>query len=909
VIRAWASAVAVLAALALVGCDVNPYNLGGGGNRDAGVDAGRDGGGIDGTGGDDGGGIDAPIDGASCVPRAEVCNNADDDCDTVVDNGFNLQADPNNCGMCGRQCTYPHAFGTCAMGTCTPGACQPGWNDTDPATAGCEYFCIPTNGGVEVCDDRDNDCDNAIDEDFNLTTDENNCGRCGNVCNLLHASADCQAGACEVAACDPGFVDVDPAVPGCEYQCSPTGGGVETCDGVDNDCDGAVDDGNPGGGASCGTDAGVCMAGTTQCQNGVLFCVGAVGGGAETCNNLDDDCDGAIDDGYDKQNDPLHCGGCAPCNLPHAVEGCALGACTVASVRLRLRKPERPARRRLRVRLHQHRHRALRPDRQQLQRHRRRGLQHRHRPGQLRHLRPHLRVRQRRRAVRRVDLRDGRLQPQLLRPQQQPHRRLRVRLRPHQRRGRGLRRHRQRLRRVARRRQPRRRRRLRDQHRRVHRRRHHLRVRRDRLRRRRRRRRRDLQQPRRRLQRRRRQRLRQAERSALLRELRRLHPAARGRRLQRRRLHGRRLPGRVRQPRRAARQRLRVQLHVLGPGGVRRRRQRLRRPGRQRRPDADPPGQLLQERGRVRRHHADLHRRHRLGLRQYTDPDVETRRRNGDIRRSRSRAATARTTTATAARDEVYPLKGTACGEDGSVRHHPPARRVPRHRRAGVQRGPDRRCVCNVTTAGATAADETCNKRDDDCDGHTDEPYDFGGLTGVRDVTVGPVTINGQSVVMYRYEASRPDATAAAPGVVGTRACSVANRLPWATGELARPCRQACAAAGMRLCRVTRDGSGVVTSDEWGRFCEGAANRIYPLRQQLRRRDVCNGSDYDPVAGGVNEDQAVGDGQRSPAASRPTSANDHVRQPEGVGRRSARGRRARRSTRCAAARSTTTPPA
>lgn len=274
---------------AATACNVNPYNLAGDGG---GGGSGDGGGGGDG-GGDGDGGIDAPDDAptdAGCVPRPETCNEADDDCDGMIDEGFNLDADPRNCGTCGNRCEYDNAIGVCNGGDCEQGACRPGWNDTVPGTPGCEYFCIQTNGGVEVCDDRDNDCDNAVDEDFDLDDDVNNCGRCGHVCNLLHATATCNGGDCEVASCDPGFVDLNPAVPGCEYQCTPTNGGVEACDGVDNNCDGVVDDGNPGGGQPCGTDTGECSAGTFQCSNGVLFCVGAIGGTLEVCDGLDNDC-------------------------------------------------------------------------------------------------------------------------------------------------------------------------------------------------------------------------------------------------------------------------------------------------------------------------------------------------------------------------------------------------------------------------------------------------------------------------------------------------------------------------------------------------------------------------------------------------------------------------------------------
>ena len=53
-----------------------------------------------------------------------------------------------------------------------------------------------------------------------------------------------------------------------------------------------------GGGALCDTGKqGVCAAGITQCSQGVLGCVQLFQPGAEQCNGIDDDCDGAIDEG------------------------------------------------------------------------------------------------------------------------------------------------------------------------------------------------------------------------------------------------------------------------------------------------------------------------------------------------------------------------------------------------------------------------------------------------------------------------------------------------------------------------------------------------------------------------------------------------------------------------------------
>ncbi|MEZ4339087.1 MAG: SpoIID/LytB domain-containing protein [Sandaracinaceae bacterium] len=71
----------------------------------------------------------------------------------------------------------------------------------------------------------------------------------------------------------------------------------EICNEIDDDCDGAVDEGNPGGGASCGTDTGACAAGSLACRAGTLVCLGGVDPVPETCNGADDDCDGTTDEG------------------------------------------------------------------------------------------------------------------------------------------------------------------------------------------------------------------------------------------------------------------------------------------------------------------------------------------------------------------------------------------------------------------------------------------------------------------------------------------------------------------------------------------------------------------------------------------------------------------------------------
>ncbi len=76
---------------------------------------------------------------------------------------------------------------------------------------------------------------------------------------------------------------------------------AETCNNRDDDCDGRVDDGltrscytGPSGTAG----RGICRNGTQTCGAGAWRgCSGQVVPRAETCNRLDDDCDGRVDDG------------------------------------------------------------------------------------------------------------------------------------------------------------------------------------------------------------------------------------------------------------------------------------------------------------------------------------------------------------------------------------------------------------------------------------------------------------------------------------------------------------------------------------------------------------------------------------------------------------------------------------
>ena len=103
----------------------------------------------------------------------------------------------------------------------------------------------------------------------------------------------------------------------CEGAGMPTD---ELCDGLDNDCDGLADEGN--GRSNDGTFAcnSECGDGIATCIDGQLINCSAGSPESETCNGVDDDCDGNVDES------PTDLAG--QCTIMPAVKSCSIGRYT-----------------------------------------------------------------------------------------------------------------------------------------------------------------------------------------------------------------------------------------------------------------------------------------------------------------------------------------------------------------------------------------------------------------------------------------------------------------------------------------------------------------------------------------------------------------------------------------------------
>ncbi len=231
---------------------------------------------------------------AEVFPGAsETCNGVDDDCDGDTDEGFS----PTTYWADGDGDGFGSAADTVAScSTEPPAGYVSNADDCDDGDA------AVNPGASEQCNGVDDDCDGATDEDLPLNTyyvDSDGDGYGSTADTLEHCATDPPSGyASNLDDCDDGNDDVYPGAP-------------EACNSVDDDCNGMIDDGlvfadyypdadGDGFGDAAASPVSACggapsghVADATDCDDGDA----TVNPDApEQCNELDDDCDGDVDE-------------------------------------------------------------------------------------------------------------------------------------------------------------------------------------------------------------------------------------------------------------------------------------------------------------------------------------------------------------------------------------------------------------------------------------------------------------------------------------------------------------------------------------------------------------------------------------------------------------------------------------
>lgn len=259
--------------------------------------------------------VDCDDNNANVHPDAEEkCDSLDNDCDGKIDEAFK-----------GRGGDSLNLGDLCRVGE---GICErQGVAVCAENASGLTCSADPGEPEEEICNRRDDDCNGKIDDvagDMPVDHDssDKHCGRCGNNCLELfpRATGTCNEGTCQLDDCEPHYFDLDGRRKnGCEYFCKASEQAANdgdslpsedtTCDGLDDDCDGEIDeDVEMTVDGETVTPGDACTVGVGQCERtgeyvceeegpGLTCSVEAGRPTTEVCDGKDNDCNGKVDDG------------------------------------------------------------------------------------------------------------------------------------------------------------------------------------------------------------------------------------------------------------------------------------------------------------------------------------------------------------------------------------------------------------------------------------------------------------------------------------------------------------------------------------------------------------------------------------------------------------------------------------
>jgi len=313
---------------------------GGGNGGSGGGSVGGGGGGVTGGGSGGGGGPIGP-----CGGSLSLCGSA------CVD----LQADENNCGVCGRTCSPGQV---CDRGNCmllptdcaASGGCPPGFG-CNPTTRQCEPGCQLTtdcpagatcSGNQCACPAQQHACGNACVSNASPESCGASCTACAAPAN---ATPTCDGTACSYR-CNAGFLACGTSC----VACTPPANATAIC-GTSNTCDFACNTGYRRCGTGCvPTNAVTCGASCTpcatdphgtatcsastcaiQCSSGFNLCGGACAA-CPTQNATSFTCAGSTCQAASCTSGARLCGGaCATCPANATATACQGSACVATA--------------------------------------------------------------------------------------------------------------------------------------------------------------------------------------------------------------------------------------------------------------------------------------------------------------------------------------------------------------------------------------------------------------------------------------------------------------------------------------------------------------------------------------------------------------------------------------------------